>query len=51
LRIWLTQAGKELESVLPPIVVQLGDTAMEGMSHRERELFAQLVDQAIANLS
>lgn len=50
-RIWLTEAGKELETVLPPIAREIREQAMAGMSTAERELFSELVDQAIANLS
>ncbi|MBE9034767.1 MarR family winged helix-turn-helix transcriptional regulator [aff. Roholtiella sp. LEGE 12411] len=49
-RIWLTDAGKELEKVLPPISVELRDQAMQGISLADRELFSQLLNQAIANL-
>ncbi|MDZ8051259.1 MAG: MarR family winged helix-turn-helix transcriptional regulator [Aulosira sp. ZfuVER01] len=50
-RIWLTDAGKELETVLPPLAAELRDEAMSGISHAERELFSQLLNRAIANLS
>ncbi|MBW4684937.1 MAG: MarR family transcriptional regulator [Komarekiella atlantica HA4396-MV6] len=50
-RIWLTDAGKELEKVLPPISTELRDQAMQGISFADRELFSQLLNQAIANLS
>lgn len=50
-RIWLTEAGKELETVLPPIAREIREQAMAGMSTAERELFSELVDQAISNLS
>ncbi|MBD6615877.1 MarR family transcriptional regulator [Komarekiella sp. 'clone 1'] len=50
-RIWLTDAGKELETVLPPISAELRDQAMQGISLAERELFSQLLNQAITNLS
>lgn len=50
-RIWLTEAGKQLETVLPPLVVELREEAMKGMPYPERELFSQLLNQAIANLS
>jgi DNA-binding MarR family transcriptional regulator len=50
-RIWLTQAGKQLEEVLPPIAREIVEQAMEGISRPERERLSQLVDQAIANLS
>jgi MarR family transcriptional regulator, organic hydroperoxide resistance regulator len=49
-RIWLTDAGKELEKVLPPISAELRDQAMHGISLADRELFSQLLNQAIANL-
>ena len=50
-RIWLTEAGKELEKVLPPIAMEIREQAMAGMSTVDRELFSRLIDQAIANLS
>ena len=50
-RIWLTEAGKELEKVLPPIAMEIREQAMAGMSTADRELFSSLIDRAIANLS
>ena len=50
-RIWLTEAGKQLQEVLPPIALEIRELAMKGMPMAEREHFSQLVDQAIANLS
>jgi len=50
-RIWLTEAGKHLETVLPPIAAELREQAMRGIDYDERERFSQLLDQAIANLS
>ena len=50
-RIWLTDAGKELETVLPPIAVELREQAMRGIPYESREQFSQMLDQAIANLS
>lgn len=50
-RIWLTEAGKELKYVLPPIAVEIREEAMQGIPSAERERFSQLVDMAIANLS
>ncbi|QLE57653.1 MarR family winged helix-turn-helix transcriptional regulator [Nostoc sp. TCL26-01] len=50
-RIWLTDAGRELATVLPPISANLLDEAMSGISGSERELFSQLLNRAIANLS
>ncbi|MBD0303019.1 MAG: MarR family transcriptional regulator [Tolypothrix sp. T3-bin4] len=50
-RIWLTEAGKQLETVLPPIAAEIREQAMAGFSVAEREMLSQLIDQAIANLS
>lgn len=50
-RIWLTEAGKKLQEVLPPIALEIREQAMKGMPMAEQEHFSQLVDQAIANLS
>jgi len=50
-RIWLTEEGKRLETVLPPIGVEIREQTMKGISPAQQELFSQLVDQAIANLS
>jgi DNA-binding MarR family transcriptional regulator len=50
-RILLTEAGKELEDVLPPIAVEIREQAMAEIATPERELFSSLIDRAIANLS
>ncbi|AFZ16391.1 MarR family winged helix-turn-helix transcriptional regulator [Allocoleopsis franciscana] len=50
-RIWLTDSGKELAEVLPPIVTEVFDQAMSGISLPEQERLSQLIDSAIANLS
>jgi DNA-binding MarR family transcriptional regulator len=50
-RIWLTQAGKELEQVLPPIALEIREQAMAGIAEADRELLSRLIDQAIANCS
>lgn len=50
-RIWLTDPGKELETVLPPIAVELREEALYGVSLEEREIFSQILNRAIANLS
>jgi DNA-binding MarR family transcriptional regulator len=49
-RIWLTEAGKQLQDVLPPIAVEIREHAMQGIVVADREKFSELVDQAIANL-
>jgi DNA-binding MarR family transcriptional regulator len=50
-RIWLTEAGKQLETVLPPLAMEVREQALEGIAPQEREQLSQLVDQLIANLS
>lgn len=50
-RIWLTDEGKQLQEVLPPIAWEIREQAMNGISPPDRELISQFVDIAIANLS
>ena len=50
-RIWLTDAGKELEVTLPPMALALREQAMQGISYDDREHFCQILNQAIANMS
>ncbi len=50
-RIWLTDAGRELEDILPPLAVELREEAMQGISDCDRELFSQILNQAISNIS
>jgi DNA-binding MarR family transcriptional regulator len=50
-RIWLTDAGKQLQTVLPPIALEIREQAMQGFSPEDRQLFSQLLDQAVTNLS
>lgn len=50
-RIWLTDAGQELETVLVPIAQELREQAMQGISPQDRQHFSELIDQQIANLS
>lgn len=50
-RIWLTDVGKQLQEVLPPIASDLREQAMQGMSVPDRERISELIDLAIANLT
>jgi MarR family transcriptional regulator, organic hydroperoxide resistance regulator len=50
-RIWLTEAGKELEDVLPQLVADLHEATWAGVSPADREQFSQVLNQAISNLS
>src|SRR4028119_1017217 len=43
-RIWLTEAGKQFETVFPPISLEIRDRAVDGFSDADRELFSQLID-------
>jgi len=49
-RIWLTEEGRQLQTVLPPIALEIREQAMKGMPPAERQRFSHLLDQAIANL-
>jgi MarR family transcriptional regulator, organic hydroperoxide resistance regulator len=49
-RIWLTEEGKNLQDVLPPIALNLREQVLQGIPTSEQELFSELVDRAIANL-
>ena len=50
-RIWLTEAGKSLQTVLPPVAQELRAQAMAGIPLAEQEQLSNLLDRAIANLS
>ncbi|MBD2461619.1 MarR family transcriptional regulator [Oscillatoria sp. FACHB-1407] len=50
-RIWLTPAGEQLKRVLPPIALEIRESALQGISESDRQLMSQLVDRLIANLS
>lgn len=50
-RIWLTEEGKLLLAVLPPIALEIREQVMKGIPDQERERFSKLLDQGIANLS
>lgn len=50
-RIWLTDAGKDLQTVLPPISLEVREEVMQGISPADRKLFSQLLDRMIANLA
>jgi MarR family transcriptional regulator, organic hydroperoxide resistance regulator len=50
-RIWLTDAGRELEIILLPVATELREEAMGGIPNQEREMFSQILNRVIANLS
>jgi len=50
-RIWLTEAGKQLQTVLPPLAHDLRKQVLQGVTHSERQRLSALTDLAIATLS
>jgi MarR family transcriptional regulator, organic hydroperoxide resistance regulator len=50
-RIWLTDAGRELQDVLPPLVAEIREKSMIGISNADRDRFSELIDIAIVNLA
>jgi MarR family transcriptional regulator, organic hydroperoxide resistance regulator len=50
-RVWLTDTGKEMESILHPVAEKYCEHAFRGFSDAERELFSRMIDHAIANLA
>jgi MarR family transcriptional regulator, organic hydroperoxide resistance regulator len=50
-RIWLTDAGLELEHILPQVTADLHGETWAGVPESDREQFSRSLDRAIANLS
>ncbi|MBE9012847.1 MarR family transcriptional regulator [Pseudanabaenaceae cyanobacterium LEGE 13415] len=50
-RIWLTEAGEELKTTLPPVAMSLAEMMMTGISTEEQAALSEWVNRAIANLS
>ena len=50
-RIWLSEAGWQLQHKLPPIVTEVRQQTLKGLSEQEQQQFSELVDRAIASLS
>jgi len=50
-RIWLTDAGRQLEEILPPIAVEVREASLKGIPYTEREQFSDIVDRIIANFA
>jgi DNA-binding MarR family transcriptional regulator len=50
-RIWLTEEGRKLEEVLPPLAAQVRDKAQQGLSEEDKQRFSQIVDVMISNLT
>ncbi|MEP0918027.1 MarR family transcriptional regulator [Leptolyngbya sp. DQ-M1] len=50
-RIWLTDAGRQLQDILPPIAVEIREATLQGIPLPEREHLSSIIDRIIANLS
>ncbi len=50
-RIWLTDAGRELQETLPPIALALREDILQGVTHEEYQMLSRVIDQVIANLN
>ncbi|WP_416671080.1 MarR family winged helix-turn-helix transcriptional regulator [Egbenema bharatensis] len=50
-RIWLTDDGRKLEEILPPLAIEINEKTLHGLSEAERQNLSQWVDVMIANLS
>lgn len=50
-RIWLTDAGKQLQDVLPLIALEHLERVLKGIPDAERELLSEMLDRLIDNVS
>lgn len=50
-RIWLTEAGRNLEEILPPLASELREKALQGFSSAEQHQLSGYIDRVIMNLS
>jgi MarR family transcriptional regulator, organic hydroperoxide resistance regulator len=50
-RVWLTETGQQLQSILPPLALDLREQLVTGMTEAERKQFSNFIDRAISNLS
>lgn len=50
-RIWLTEDGRKLEEVLPPLAIDIIEKTLHGLSEEERQHLSQWIDVMISNLS
>lgn len=50
-RIWLTDDGRKLEEILPPLAIEVRERVMRGLSLQDQQLLSQWIDVMIANLS
>lgn len=50
-RIWLTDAGRELQQVLPPIALEFQEEIFKGIHTSKRKQLSALLDRLIVNAS
>lgn len=50
-RIWLTEAGQQLETVLPEHAQNIRDRLMQGFTDEEQKQFSDFINRMLANLS
>ena len=50
-RIWLTEEGRRLKEVLPPIAAEALEKFLTGVSGRDRERLSKILAQIVVNLS
>jgi MarR family transcriptional regulator, organic hydroperoxide resistance regulator len=50
-RIWLTDAGKELQQILPPIALEFQEEIFKGIPKTKRKQISSLLDRMIINMS
>jgi DNA-binding MarR family transcriptional regulator len=50
-RVWLTEEGKSLREVLPPIAAETLEKSLAGVSARDRERLSKILARIVVNLS
>jgi len=50
-RVWLTEEGKSLREVLPPIAAEALEKFLTGVSARDRERLSKILARIVVNLS
>lgn len=50
-RIWLTEAGRQFQDILPPIAVEIREVALQGIPYSEREQYSDIIDRMITNFA
>lgn len=50
-RIWLSEEGERLRTILPPVAREIKDLCLQGIPEQDRKRLSEVIDRAIANLS